>query len=225
MSTRPSGPPLSPSGPPSRTTRRPPRPTSGTRARGLVALLLAALLMTLTACGGGGHKAAAGAASPSVPATASASVTAPATGAAADSSTSPVKLAKTKFVLNSSLAAGATYQWIYKPYKAGTFKKGAKGRTFALVKAGLAGGFTYNRLKAALHDAQGDKTLAKLVAPLTKSVDSLKALPAKLKKGESPDSTVNSFQDTINNVKSTAKKDGDNVTDKVPSLSQLKSGS
>ncbi|PWI44510.1 hypothetical protein CK485_13735 [Streptomyces sp. ICBB 8177] len=177
--------------------------------------------MTLTACGGG-HRAAAGA---SATAAASPPAAAPATGAAADSSTSPVKLAKTKFVLNSSLAAGATYQWIYKPYKAGTFKKGAKGRTFALVKAGLAGAFTYNRLKAALHDAQGDKTLAKLVAPLTRSVDSLKALPSKLKKGESPDSTVKSFQDTINDVKSTAKKDGDNVTDKVPSLSQLKSGS
>ena len=54
-----------------------------------------------------------------------------------------------------------------KPYKAGKFKKGAKGRTFALVKAGLAGAFTYNRLKAATENAKGDPLLSKAVAPLS----------------------------------------------------------
>src|SRR3954462_11418305 len=44
------------------------------------------------------------------------------------------KLAKTRFVANAGIAAGATYQWIVKPWKAGKFKKGADGRKVALVK-------------------------------------------------------------------------------------------
>ena len=50
-----------------------------------------------------------------------------------------VKFAKTKFVLHTGLAIGAFRRWIYKPWKAGTFKKGADGRTKALVKAAAAG--------------------------------------------------------------------------------------
>ena len=90
-----------------------------------------------------------------------------ATAPAPTTSAERVKLAKTKFVLNASLAAGAAYQWLYKPFKAGTFKSGAKGRTFALVKAGLAGAFTYNRLSAALTDAKGDPTLSKATTALS----------------------------------------------------------
>ncbi|MFD7795585.1 hypothetical protein [Streptomyces sp. NPDC059271] len=134
------------------------------------------------------------------------------------------KFAKTRFVANAGLAAGATYQWIVKPYKAGTFKKGAKGRKFALVKAGLAGAFAYNRLKAASNNAKGDPTLAKAVAPLTAGIDALKDLPAKLRKGDSTDSVANSFDDVINKVKEAGKSAGAEVKDKVPSASQLSGG-
>ncbi|MGC5409957.1 hypothetical protein ACPXCX_40380, partial [Streptomyces sp. DT225] len=84
--------------------------------RPLLALLLACVLLAgATACGsddeGGG---ASSSASP--------------TGT---SSAQAQKWAKTRFVANAGLAAGATYQWIVKPYRAGKFKKGADGRTFA----------------------------------------------------------------------------------------------
>ncbi|MDJ0347013.1 hypothetical protein QMK19_22900 [Streptomyces sp. H10-C2] len=131
------------------------------------------------------------------------------------------KLAKTRFVANAGLAAGATYQWIIKPFRAGTFKKGADGRTFALVKAGLAGAFAYNRLKAAADNAKGDPTLSKLVAPLTSGIDALKDLPSKLRKGDSTDAVVGSFENTINGVKDAGKKAGATVTDQIPSASQL----
>ncbi|GGJ11875.1 hypothetical protein [Streptomyces brasiliensis] len=131
------------------------------------------------------------------------------------------KLAKTRFVLNAGLAAGATYQWIVKPWKAGKFKKGAHGRRRALVKAGLAGAFTYNRLKAALRNAQGDPLLSKAVAPLTSGIDALKDLPKKLRKGDSTDSVAGSFDDIINNVKDAGKSAGVDVKNKVPSTSQL----
>ncbi|MFJ8161111.1 hypothetical protein ACIRBY_09265 [Streptomyces sp. NPDC096136] len=131
------------------------------------------------------------------------------------------KFAKTRFVANAGLAAGATYQWIVKPYRAGKFKKGAKGRTFALIKAGLAGAFAYNRLKAAAQNAQGDPLLSKAMVPLTAGIDSLKNLGTKLRKGAAGDADISSFENVITGVKEAGKSAGAPVTDQVPSVSQL----
>lgn len=131
------------------------------------------------------------------------------------------KFAKTRFVANAGLAAGATYQWIVKPYQAGKFKKGAKGRTFALIKAGLAGAFAYNRLKAAADNAKGDPLLSKAMGPLTAGIDSLKGLGTKLRKGEAGDADISSFQNVIDGVKNAGKGAGAPVKDQVPSVSQL----
>nr|WP_203645790.1 hypothetical protein [Streptomyces sp. SID14478] len=168
-------------------------------------LLCGALLAGTTACGGDDKDAAS---SPT-----------------ATSSAERQKLAKTRFVANAGIAAGATYQWIVKPWRAGKFKSGAGGRKVALVKAGLAGALTYNRLKAAVKNAQGDPTLAKAVAPLSAGIDALKDLPSKLRKGDGVDSVASSFDDIINNVKDAGKNAGATVTDKVPSASQLTKGS
>ncbi|MEU1402374.1 hypothetical protein ABZ471_08395 [Streptomyces sp. NPDC005728] len=132
------------------------------------------------------------------------------------------KFAKARFVANAGLAAGATYQWIVKPWKAGKFKKGAKGRKLALLKAGLAGAFAYNRLKAAQKNAQGDPTLSKALAPLTAGIEALKNLPAKLRKGD--DNAAGSFDDIINKVKEAGQDAGAPVKDQVPSASQLSGG-
>jgi len=137
------------------------------------------------------------------------------------SSADRVKFAKTKFVANASLAAGAAYQWLYKPFKAGTFKSGAKGRTLALVKGGLAGAFTYNRLKAALNDAKGDPTLSKATDALSSSIESIKNLPSKIKGGSATDADFNQVQSVVDGVKKTASQNGLSVTDQVPSASQL----
>ncbi|MFJ1673838.1 hypothetical protein ACIODT_02180 [Streptomyces sp. NPDC088251] len=173
--------------------------------RPLVPLLLScAVLMGATACGGGGKNSASSSASPSGTASAQAQ-----------------KLAKTRFVANAGLAAGATYQWIVKPYRAGTFKKGADGRKFALVKAGLAGGFAYNRLKAAAVNAKGDPLLSKAVAPLTAGIESLKGLGTKLRNGQAGEGDVGAFEGVINSVKDAGKSAGAEVKDKVPTTSQL----
>ncbi|EYT80812.1 MULTISPECIES: hypothetical protein [unclassified Streptomyces] len=132
------------------------------------------------------------------------------------------KFAKTRFVANAGLAAGATYQWIVKPYKEGKFKKGAKHRRTTLVKAALAGAFTYNRLKAAERNAKGDPTLSKALAPLESAIAGLKDLPAKLRKGDG--SAASSFNDTINKVKDAGKGAGAPVKDKVPTPSELRQG-
>jgi hypothetical protein len=132
------------------------------------------------------------------------------------------KFAKTRFVANAGLAAGATYQWIVKPWKEGKFKKGAHGRKAALVKAALAGTFTYNRLKAAKRNAEGDPALAKALAPLSSGIDALKNLPAKLKNGDA--GAIGSFNDTVNKVKDAGAGAGAPVQNKVPSAAQLTKG-
>ncbi|CAL2060383.1 hypothetical protein FSY75_26315 [Streptomyces sp. TR1341] len=132
------------------------------------------------------------------------------------------RFAKTRFVANAGLAAGATYEWIYKPWKAGKFKKGAHGRRLALVKAGVAGLFTYNRLKAAERNAKGDPLLSKALAPLSKSIENLKDLPAKLRHGDT--GAASDFNDVINNVKDAGKGAGAPVQNKIPSPSDLRSG-
>lgn len=181
--------------------------SAATVRRSLVApVLCGALLAGTTACGGD-DDADAASSSPS-----------------ASSSAQKQKFAKTRFVANAGIAAGATYQWIVKPFKAGKFKKGADGRKFALIKAGLAGTLAYNRLKAATKNAKGDPTLSKAVAPLTAGIDSLKDLPKKLRKGDSTDSVVNSFDDVINKVKDAGKGAGAEVKNKVPSAGELAKG-
>ncbi|RFC76378.1 hypothetical protein DXZ75_12645 [Streptomyces sp. AcE210] len=184
--------------------------------RAVVALIVSsALLVGGTACSGNDSKAK------KPGSTVAAAVAEP----TASSSAEKQKFAKTRFVANAGLAAGATYQWIIKPYRKGKFKKGAKGRKLALVKAGVAGAFTYNRLKAAVKNAKGDPLLSKAVAPLTAGIDKLKDLPSKLRKGDGTDSVVNSFDDVINSVKDAGKSAGAEVKDKVPSAKELSSGS
>ncbi|MET4644065.1 MULTISPECIES: hypothetical protein [Streptomyces] len=180
-------------------------PSSVPLRRLFVALLLSCtVLVSATACGNDSGTGASASASPS-----------------ATASAQKQKLAKTRFVANAGLAAGATYQWIIKPYRAGKFKKGADGRTFALVKAGLAGGFAYNRLKAAAENAKGDPLLSKAVAPLAAGIESLKGMGTKLRSGQAGAGDVGAFEDVITNIKDAGKSAGAEVKDKVPSASQL----
>ncbi|MEU0916215.1 hypothetical protein [Streptomyces cyaneofuscatus] len=182
--------------------------------RPLVAFLLAcAVLVSATACGDSGDSGSATGTGTSSSASASA--------ASPSASAEKQRLAKTRFVANAGLAAGATYQWIVKPYRAGTFKKGAEGRTFALVKAGLAGGFAYNRLKAAAENAKGDPLLSKAVAPLTAGIESLQGMATKLRNGEAGEGDIGAFESVIDSIKNAGKDAGAEVKDKVPSTSQL----
>lgn len=184
--------------------------------RPLVAFLLAcAVLVSATACGDSGDSGSATGTGVSTGASVSA------TGPSPSASTEKQRLAKTRFVANAGLAAGATYQWIVKPYRAGTFKKGAEGRTFALVKAGLAGGFAYNRLKAAAENAKGDPLLSKAVAPLTAGIESLQGMATKLRNGEAGEGDIGAFESVIDSIKNAGKDAGAEVKDKVPSTSQL----
>ncbi|MGW7453788.1 hypothetical protein [Streptomyces sp. NPDC054787] len=201
--------------------------------RALTAVVLStALLAGATACGGGsssgssreelsaasmGELAALAAAEPAAAEADERAAVTPSPSTSAERQ----KFAKTRFVANAGLAAGATYQWIVKPYREGKFKKGTKGRTFALIKAGLAGAFAYNRLKAAANNAKGDPLLSKAMGPLTAGIESLKGLGSKLRKGEAGDADISNFDNVIKGVKEAGRNSGAEVVDKVPSASEL----
>ncbi|WP_432072528.1 hypothetical protein [Streptomyces wuyuanensis] len=131
------------------------------------------------------------------------------------------KHARARFAANTGLAAGATYQWIVKPYREGKFKDGTRGRTAALFKAGLAGTFTYNRLKAATGDAKGDPLLAKTTAPVTVRIEELRKLGSKLRTGKVSEADIASLEKTMTSLKSAGRSSGVDVREKVPSDSQL----
>jgi hypothetical protein len=94
-----------------------------------------------------------------------------------------IKFAKTKFLLHSALAFGAFHRYIYKPFRAGTFHKGAPGRKKALVKAGVAGLFAYHELKVARRDALASDRLRPLALRIDALGARLRALASELKSG------------------------------------------
>ncbi|MDR3083257.1 MAG: hypothetical protein LBV60_20470 [Streptomyces sp.] len=130
--------------------------------------------------------------------------------------------ARDRFASNAGLAAGAAYRWIVKPWKEGGFKEGAKGRDVALDKAGLAGAFAYNRLKAVQRHAQGDPRLAEAFAPLNARLEGLKGLPSRLRTGD--ESAVRSFYDVITKVRGVGDSTGTRIRIRVPSETQLAAG-
>jgi hypothetical protein len=132
------------------------------------------------------------------------------------------KFARARFASDAGLASGATQQWIVKPWKAGKFKKGARGRRNTLVAAELAGTFVYNRLRTAVHHAQGDPRLAKGLAPLAPRIDALKDLPSRLRKGD--DSTAAVYADLVDKVNAAGRSAGTPVRNQLPSAVQLARG-
>jgi hypothetical protein len=94
-----------------------------------------------------------------------------------------IKFAKTKFLVHSGLAFGAFHRYILKPYRAGSFKKGAPGRTKSLAKAGAAGLFAVHELKVARKDALADDHLRPLANRLDAAVGRLGSLSSVLKGG------------------------------------------
>ncbi len=98
-----------------------------------------------------------------------------------------VKFAKTKFVLHMGLAYGAFSRYIKNPYQRGAFKSGAPKRKRAIVKAALAGAFSYRELKLARRSAESSEILrTKLLGPFDKVLDQFGTALAGLKDGKLP---------------------------------------
>ena len=135
---------------------------------------------------------------------------------ASNTTSSDIKLAKTKFVLHAGLAFGAFHRWIYKPIRAG-YLHHPLSHKLALVKAGLAATFVYHELGIALRDAQASPTLSKLVSPITALQTRFHGLGGNIKSGQVSESDVNGLSDQISSVKQQSASAGQPITESTPS--------
>src|SRR3569833_1189467 len=125
------------------------------------------------------------------------------------------KFAKTRFITNAGLAAGAFKRYIYSPYRKGTFKSGAKGQKRAIVKAAAAGLFTLDQLRRAKANVQADPTLCKaLSAPLQHLSTTMKGLVDKLKRGEIDPATIGAASGALEQTRGSAGSAGAGFKDK-----------
>ncbi len=195
--------------------------TASTRPAGtalLAALLAAGLLLT----GCQSPSTSTGGAAPTVTVSASStsgqSASAPVTSATASdaavacptSNTTP--FAKTKFVLHAGLAFGAFHRYLYKPFRAGTFRSGARGRLTAFIKAGLAALFIKREVRLASEDAKANPTLCRdIAAPLRSIGDSVGGAVDKLKGGDP--TALENANTSINGVENSSKNRGAAITE------------
>jgi hypothetical protein len=120
--------------------------------------------------------------------------------------------AKTKFLAHSALGFGAFHRYIYKPYRAGTFRSGAHGRLVAFIKAGLAALFIKREIRLAFAAAQNSPALCKLVvSPMRTVSETVQAAVSKLKHGDA--SGVGSVETAISQVESQASSQGANIVE------------
>jgi hypothetical protein len=126
--------------------------------------------------------------------------------------------AKTKFVLHLGLAFGAFHRYLYKPFRAGTFGKGAHGRFFAFAKAGAAAVFIEHEVRLAAADVEASPTLCKAIAAPMRSVySSVSGAVTRLRHGDS--SAVQSAQTSLGSIESTAASQGAKINESAnPSI-------
>ncbi|HEY0933356.1 MAG TPA: hypothetical protein VGD91_06370 [Trebonia sp.] len=127
--------------------------------------------------------------------------------------------AKTKFTAHAALGFGAFHRYIYKPYRAGTFRSGAHGRLTAFIKAGLAALFVKREVRLAFAAAHNSPLLCKtIVSPMQTVSETVQAAVSKLQNGDA--SGVGSVENAISQVESQASSQGSKIAENAnPSLS------
>jgi len=111
------------------------------------------------------------------------------------------KIPKTRLLADLALTYGAFHRYLYKPYQAGTFRKGAHGRTTAIIKAGLATAVIVKLLSNAQQNAAADPTLCKYVPSMGNIKASLSTLAAKIKGGSATSSDADSTNSLFDQLK------------------------
>lgn len=176
------------------------------RAPAALVPVLAATL-TLTACGGKTASSGAGAATTTSGTSSSASASAT-PGACPTSNTRA--FAKTRFVADVGLAAGTFHHWIYAPFKAGAFDKGAKGRVTALVKAGAVALVDAKLVDNAYQNVEASPALCTaLIAPLGDLKTELTALKGRIVTGDT--SAMGNVDGLVQRVESAAASNGASI--------------
>ena len=123
---------------------------------------------------------------------------------------------KTRFVADVGLIAGSFHHWIWKPYRAGKFKKGADGRTFAIVKAVAAAAFIKHEIGNARDNVRADPTLCKTIGgALDKLASAFDSVSSKIRGGDF--GSLLTINGLIGTVTSAMGSNGMKVTEKYNS--------
>lgn len=117
--------------------------------------------------------------------------------------------AKTRFVADVGGSIFLVNRYLVQPYRAGTFAKGANGRTAALIKAGLATAVSVKLLKNATENAKANPTLCKTVAaPLSQISAQLDGLVDKLRSGSVDPATMAGLGGLVGTIQQKARDAG-----------------
>jgi hypothetical protein len=167
----------------------------------VVALVMGLMILLggATACGSSSSSTPAAA-----PTAQSASAAGPQTGSPSAASCASVgtrKIPKTRLLADLALTYGAFHRYLYRPYQAGTFRKGAHGRIKAIIKAGLATAAMVKLLSNAEKNAAADPTLCKFVPSMGTIKASLSSLAAKIRGGTATSSDANSTNSLFEQLK------------------------
>jgi hypothetical protein len=132
------------------------------------------------------------------------------------STTSRVKLAKTKFALHAGLGFGAFHHYIWAPLRAGELTH-PRAHPFALVDAALAAGFVRHELRLAQADAQSSPTLSKLISPVTALEARFAGVQGSLHSGQANSSALTQANSSIGSIEQQSSASGQPITEQVPS--------
>lgn len=166
--------------------------------------LLMGLVIVVGAAAGCSSKSSGPASSAAASASAPASASAASASPAACASAGTRKIPKTRLLTDLGLTYGAFHRYLYKPYKAGSFTKGADGRTKALIKAGLASAAIVKLLSNAVKNAAADPTLCKYVPTMSNISAQLSDLTSKIKHGTVSDSDLDGTNGLFDQLKNNA---------------------
>jgi hypothetical protein len=135
-----------------------------------------------------------------------------ATSAQSTTGAGNIHLPTAKFLLHAGLAFGAFHRYIYKPFKAGTFKHPLLHK-LALVKAAAAALFIGHELKKASEDAKASALLRKLFSPLQALATTVSGLSSGLRSGHADAATLGSANGAIEAIKQGASSAGLHVSE------------
>ena len=111
------------------------------------------------------------------------------------------KIPRPRCSADLALTYEAFHRYLYKPYKAGAFRKGASGRTKAIIKAGLATAAIVKLLSNAKENAAADPTLCKFVPSMDTIKASLSNLANKIRGGTATSSDADSTNSLFEQLK------------------------
>lgn len=162
-------------------------------------VMLAVLSVGVAACGSSSTSTQAAAPASHSASGAAAQSASPSSASCASAGTR--KLPKTRLLADLGLTYGLFHRYLYKPYKAGTFHKGAHGRTGAIIKAVVASAAIIKLLDNAGKNAAADPTLCKYVPNMENIKSSLSSLTDKIRGGTATGDDVSGTSNLFDELK------------------------